>query len=75
MKIPSDCKVSVSLVDHAANRRPKAFYVIDVKCGDLVAKRYVLAHPLLLRIRLSMGLRKSLRMIRKLAKFHQNKNI
>lgn len=77
MKIPHGCDVSVSIVKHPGRMRPKAFYLIEVKCDEinLVIPRYILCHPLLLRIRLSMGLRKCLRMVRKLKKFKANKAI
>lgn len=78
MKLPADCKLSISSEGFDGLLRPREFFCVAVESGeakDVVFIRHVLMHPFLLRLRLLIAMVQCLRMVRKFKKLQKHLGI
>lgn len=71
MKLPKGCSVEIKQVDFDGLVRPKTFFSVNLISKDptVTLCQYVVGHPLLLRVRLWLAIRRCVRMLRKYKSF------
>lgn len=71
MRLPKNCKLEIKQVDFDGLVRPKTFFAVSLICSEpaVTLSQYVIGHPLLLRVRLWLAVRRCVRMLRKYKSF------